>query len=57
MISDLEHSDSPARPTQHILLADLAGDIRLQAACKDLVDDAVTVIGVIGLLTVVVTWV
>lgn len=36
------------------LLADLTGDIRLQASCEDLVDDAVTVVGVVGFLPIVI---
>lgn len=39
--------------TSH-LLADLTGDVRLQAPREDLVDDAVTVVGVVGFLPVVV---
>lgn len=37
------------------LLADLTGDIRLQSACEDLVYDAVTVVGVVGLLPIIIT--
>lgn len=36
------------------LLADLTGDIRLQASCEDLVDDAVAVVGIIGFLPIVI---
>lgn len=41
--------------TKH-LLADLTGNIRLQSACEDLVYDAVTVVGVVGLLPIIITW-
>lgn len=40
--------------TRSHLLAHLTGDVRLQAPCEDLVDDAVTVVGVVGFLPVVV---
>lgn len=35
-------------------LADLAGDVRLQAPCEDLVNDAVTVVRVVGFLPVII---
>lgn len=37
------------------LLADLAGDVRLQPPREDLVYDAVAVVGVAGLLPIIVT--
>lgn len=38
------------------VLANLAGDIRLQPPGEDLVDDAVTVVWIVGLLPIVVSW-
>ena len=38
------------------LLAHLAGDVRLQPSCENLVYDTVAVVGVVGLLSVIVTW-
>lgn len=38
------------------LLADLAGDIRLQPPREDLVYDAVAVVWVAGLLPIIITW-
>lgn len=43
-------------PGKPHLLADLAGDIRLQPAREDLVNNAVAVVGVAGLLPIVITW-
>lgn len=37
-------------------MADLTGNIRLQSACEDLVYDAVTVVGVVGLLPIIITF-
>lgn len=37
------------------LLADLTGNVRLQSAREDLVYDAVTVVGVVGLLPIIIT--
>lgn len=37
-------------------MADLAGDIRLQSPCEDLVYDAVAVVGVVGLLPIIITF-
>lgn len=38
------------------LLADLACDVGLQPTREDLVDDAVAVVGVVGLLPIIITW-
>lgn len=38
------------------LLAHLASDVRLQPSCENLVYDTVAVVGVVGLLSVIVTW-
>lgn len=37
-------------------MADLAGDIQLQATCEDLFYDVVAVVVVVGLLPIVITW-
>lgn len=37
-------------------MAHLAGDVRLQPSCENLVYDTVAVVGVVGLLSVIVTF-
>lgn len=49
----LQPPPQQSAPRGH-LLADLTGDVRLQAACEDLVDDTVAVVGIAGFLPIVV---
>lgn len=50
-----EHTDTTMNiQTQSALLADLTCDVWLQASGEDLVNDAVAVIGVVGLLPIVI---
>lgn len=56
MASRAGRSQDAQVPAKPHLLADLAGDVRLQPPCEDLVYDAVAVVGVAGLLPIIITW-
>lgn len=55
-VSKAWEAPEPSGPAESPhLLADLAGDVRLQPPCEDLVYDTVAVVGVAGLLPIIVT--